>query len=286
MTESNDRANFDRRGPLRAGEAVILYDRRKRRYQITLQPGASFYSHLGSILHDNLIGSEEGFHAVTNRGHRMLVLRPSFSEAVLDLPRQSQVIYPKDLAAILMHANVFPGARVAELGLGSGAMSAAILRAIGPDGSLTTYEVRPEIVAASKANVAELAPGATNHTIVVADAYAHGIAERGLDVVIADLPEPWRMAEAAASALRPGGTFLGYLPTVLQVHQFVMALTKDPSWRLVETVEVLERPWHVTDLSVRPEHRMVAHTGFITTARRCLPPPAAEARPPAEVKAD
>ena len=255
----------------------MLYDRRKRRYKVTLEPGKAFFSHLGSVTFDDVIGRDEGFYAMTNRGHRMLVLRPTFREAVLDLPRQSQVIYPKDLAAILMHANIFPGAHVAELGFGSGAASSAILRAIGPTGSLTTYEVREGVVKPSIANVETLAPGAANHTVVVADAYEHGIPLSGLDAVIADLPEPWRMVEAASRALRPGGIFLGYLPTILQVHQFVMALTKDARWRLVETVELLERPWHVTDQSVRPEHRMVSHTGFITTARHCLPPPAAEA---------
>jgi tRNA (adenine57-N1/adenine58-N1)-methyltransferase catalytic subunit len=262
--------------PLAAGDDVVLYDRRKRRYRIKLTPGASYYSHLGSILHDDLIGREEGLYIQTNRGHRILALRPTFREAVLDLPRQSQVIYPKDLAAILMHANVFPGARVAELGLGSGAMSAALLRAVGPTGTLTTYEMRPEIVDAASANIQSLAPGTMNQTIVVADAYEHGIPQEGLDSIVADLPEPWRMVEAAAGALRPGGIYLSYLPTVLQVHQFVMALTMDQRWRLVETVELLERPWHVTDQSVRPEHRMVSHTGFITTARRCAPPPVAE----------
>ena len=264
-----------RRAPLADGDVVILYDRRRRRYRVVLAAGALFETHLGYVPHDELIGRTEGFTVLTNKGHRMLVLRPTFAEGVLDLPRQSQVIYPKDLGAILMHADLYPGARVLEVGLGSGAAAAAVLRAIGPSGALTSYENREEIVEPARRNVAELSPGAENHTIVVADAY-DGIAERGIDRVLVDIPEPWRLLDGLAETLRMGGIVLSYLPTVLQVHQLALALNLDTRWRLVQTVELWERPWHVTDKSVRPEHRMVAHTGFITTARRCEPLPAAE----------
>ena len=264
-----------RRAPLAEGDVIILYDRRRRRYRVTLAPGALFETHLGYVPHDELIGRTEGFTVLTNKRHRMLVLRPTFAEGVLDLPRQSQVIYPKDLGAILMHADLYPGAHVVEVGLGSGAAAAAVLRAIGPAGALTSYEVREEIVAPARRNVAELAPGAENHTIVVADAY-DGIAGRGIDRVLVDIPEPWRLLDGLAETLRMGGIVLSYLPTVLQVHQLALALNLDTRWRLVQTVELWERPWHVTDKSVRPEHRMVAHTGFITTARRCEPLPAAK----------
>ncbi len=264
-----------RRAPLADGDVVVLHDRRRRRYRVRLAAGALFETHLGYIPHDELLGRTEGFTALTNKGHRMLVLRPTFAEGVLDLPRQSQVIYPKDLGAVLMHADLYPGARVVEVGMGSGAAAAAVLRAIGPSGALTSYEVREEIVAPARRNVAELAPGANNHTIVVADAY-EGIAEREIDRVLVDIPEPWRLLDGLAEALRLGGIVLSYLPTVLQVHQLTLALNLDTRWRLVQTVELWERPWHVTDKSVRPEHRMIGHTGFITTARRCEPLPAAE----------
>ena len=263
-----------RRAPLADGDVVILYDRRRRRYRVLLAAGALFETHLGYVPHDELLGRREGFSVLTNKGHRMLVLRPTFADGVLDLPRQSQVIYPKDLGAVLMHGDLYPGARVLEVGLGSGAAAAALLRAIGPSGALTSYEVREETVAPARRNVAELAPGAANHTVVVADAY-EGIAERDVDRVLVDIPEPWRLLDGLAEALRLGGIVLCYLPTVLQVHQLTLALNLDTRWRLVQTVELWERPWHVTDRSVRPEHRMVAHTGFITTARRCEPLPEA-----------
>jgi tRNA (adenine57-N1/adenine58-N1)-methyltransferase len=257
--------------PLAVGDTVVLHDRRHRRYRIVLKAGERFFTHLGAIEHDRLIGRDDGLAIETDKGHLMRALRPTFAEAVYDLPRQSQVIYPKDLAAILMHGDFYPGARCVEVGFGSGAASAAILRAIGPQGSLTTYEIREQVVAPSKANVAQLAPGADNHTVVVGDAYETGITERGIDRVLTDVPEPWRLLESAAIALRTGGVLTCYLPTVLQVHELAMALKADPRWALVDTVEVLERPWHMAPTSARPEHRMVGHTGFITTARRVEP---------------
>ena len=255
--------------PFGPGDIVILYDRRRRRYRIPLKEGGRYSSHLGAVDHDDIIGRTEGFMAITSKGHRVTALRPTFQESIYELPRQSQVIYPKDLGGLLMRLDLYPGANVVEGGLGSGAASAAILRAIGPTGSLTTYEVRDSIIEAAKANVAELTPESTNHTIVVTDVYESGFAERGVDRILLDLPEPWQAIESVADALRTGGVVAIWLPTVLQVHRITAAMTADPRWRLMETTELIERPWHVTDVSVRPEHRMVAHTGFITTARRC-----------------
>lgn len=269
--------------PFAEGDIALVYDRRGRRYRVTLKAGTSFHTHVGHVPHDDIIGRQQGFHLRTQKGHALLVVRPTFAERVLELPRQSQVIYPKDLGALLMRADLFPGARVVEVGLGSGATSAAILRAIGPEGSLTTYEVREQIIQPSARNVEELVPETENHTIVVADAYANGIPDRDLDRVLVDVPEPWRLVGEAADALLTGGVLLCYLPTVLQAHELSMCLMHDSRWRLVETVELLERPWHFAEQSARPEHRMVGHTGFITTARRCEPPPFDE---PSPVKAD
>jgi tRNA (adenine57-N1/adenine58-N1)-methyltransferase len=259
------------RGPFQAGDIALMYDRRRRRYRVPLRKGERFSSHLGAIDHDDIIGRNEGFVIQTSKGHRVVILRPTFRERVLDIPRQSQVIYPKDLGTLLLRLDTYPGARVIESGLGSGAASAAILRAIGPAGALTSYEVREEIIEKARANIRELAPEATNHSVVIADAYETGFAETEVDRILLDLPEPWQMTDYAAKALRNGGILAAYIPTILQVHKVTMALTQDTRWRLVETIEVIERPWHVTDASVRPDHRMVAHTGFITTARRCEP---------------
>lgn len=257
-----------RRAPFANGDVAVLYDRRRRRYRVELKLGGSFSTHLGAIPHDEIIGRLEGFTAVTHKGHRLLVFRPTFRESVLELPRQSQVIYPKDIAQILMHGDIYPGASVVELGLGSGAMSAGLLRAIGPTGSLTTYEVREEILSAAKNNVTRLASEASNHSVVVGDVYETGIGERDQDRIVTDVPEPWQITDSAVAALRTGGILICYLPTVLQVHQITMALTQDNRWRLVNTVELMEREWHVADNSARPGHRMIGHTGFITTARR------------------
>lgn len=257
------------RSPFADGDIVILYDRRRRRYRVPLRTGGSYSSHLGAINHDDIIGRPEGFIAVTSKGHRVTALRPTFQESIYDLPRQSQVIYPKDLGALLMRLDLYPGANVVEGGLGTGAAASAILRAIGPTGSLTTYEVREEIIEKAQVNISQFTPESTNHHIVIADVYESGFTERAVDRILLDLPEPWQAVEHAAASLRTGGVLAVFLPTVLQVHKLSMALTADPRWRLVATTEVIERPWHVTDMSVRPEHRMVAHTGFITTARRC-----------------
>ncbi len=272
---TNDEA-IRNRAPFAEGDTAMVYDRRNRRYRITLAPGALIETHLGYARHDDALGRREGFFLVTNKGHRLFVARPSFADAVKELPRQSQVIYPKDLAALLFHADIYPGARVIEVGLGSGAASSALLRAIGPEGSLVTYEVRAEIIEASRRNVSELAPGAENHRIVVADAYAEGVGDSESDRLVADVPEPWRLLAAAADALRTGGVFAAYLPTVLQTHEFVMRLSRDSRWHMPETVELLERNWRFSETSARPDHRMVGHTGFITTARRTEPPPAYE----------
>ncbi|MEE8519250.1 MAG: hypothetical protein V3S98_09015 [Dehalococcoidia bacterium] len=271
-----------RRAPFADGDIAVLYDRRRRRYRVQLKTGGSFSTHQGAVPHDVIIGRHEGFAVLTHKGHRLLVFRPTFRESVLELPRQSQVIYPKDIGEVLMRGDIYPGARVVEVGLGSGAASAAILRAIGPTGSLTTYEVRESVVAPASQNVARLVGGTANHTVVVGDAYEQPIAERDLDRILLDVAEPWRIADSAADALRLGGILICYLPTVLQVHQVTMALTMDSRWRLVDTVELMEREWHVTDQSVRPVHRMIGHTGFITTARRTEPLPDVEGDGPAD----
>ena len=271
MTSQEHETEAPDRHPLQPGEVVTLHDRRGRRYRLKLSAGATFHSHLGPLAHDDLIGRQEGCFAVTSTGHRLLAVRPTLLEAVLEMPRHSQVIYPKDLGAILLRGDIYPGARVLEIGLGSGATAVTLLRAVGPTGQVISYEVRPEVVEGARRNIAELLPSSANHTIRIRDAVAEGIQEQELDRVVMDVPEPWLIADAAAEVLRPGGILLSFLPTVLQVHQLSVALLHDHRFHLVETVEVLERSWHVTDRSVRPAHRMVAHTGFITTARRCEP---------------
>lgn len=236
-------------------------DSRGRRHLVRLAPGASFHTHSGIVEHDQLIGRPDGVVVRSSGGARYTAMRPTLAQFVLEMPRGAQVIYPKDLGAILMLADVYPGARVLEAGVGSGALSLALLRA----GALVVgYELRPEFAAVAAANVAAM--GLEGHyRVEVRDVYA-GIKERGLDRVVLDLPEPWRVVGHAAEALRSGGLLVAYLPTINQTAELRQALSVS-AFGLAETLEVLERRWHIEGRSVRPDHRMVAHTGFLTSAR-------------------
>jgi len=254
-------------GPLEAGERVLLVDDKDRRYLIRLKSGANFQTHSGIIDHDALIGLEEGSMVTARRkeavGRSVLVVRPTLSDLVVKMPRGAQVIYPKDLAAILLAADLYPGARVLEAGVGSGALSMAALRA---GCSIVGYELREDFADRARANVHDLLGSTVGYDVQIRDVY-DGIDEEGLDRILLDLPEPWRVVPHAASALRPGGILLCYLPTINQTAELRSALARHP-FALAETTEVLVRTWHVTRQSVRPDHRMVAHTGFLTTARR------------------
>lgn len=237
-----------------------------------LQRGQSFHCHRGIVSHDALIGQPEGTTVRTNTGATLVAVRPTLGEFVLKMKRGAQVVYPKDIAMILMHGDIFPGARVVEAGAGSGALTLGLLRAVGPEGRVTTYELREDFAAVARANVEAYAGKAENLEIRIGDVY-EDIAETDVDRIVLDLPEPWRVLGPASSALRPGGIFVSYLPTILQVSQLVEALRADPAWAMIHPFEALVRGWHVDGRSVRPDHRMVAHTGFITTARRIVPLP-------------
>jgi tRNA (adenine57-N1/adenine58-N1)-methyltransferase catalytic subunit len=254
------------RGPLSAGERVLLVDPKQRRYLTTLQAGGRFHTHSGIVEHDAVIGRDEGSTVAATTGRRFVVLRPTLADVVLKMPRGAQVIYPKDLGAILLAADIGPGMRVLEAGVGSGALSMALLRA-GAD--VVGYELRPDFAAGATANVSAWAGTAAPYRVEVRDVY-HGIDETDLDRVVLDLPEPWRALGPAAAALRPGGILLSYLPSITQVATLRAALAEGP-FGMAETAEVLRRTWHVEQRSVRPDHRMVAHTGFLTTARRLVP---------------
>jgi tRNA (adenine57-N1/adenine58-N1)-methyltransferase len=203
----------------------------------------------------------------TTSGAAVIALRPTFAEFVLKMKRGAQVVYPKDLAMIVLHGDIHPGARVLEAGAGSGALTLALLRAVGPEGRVVTYELREDFAALARANVEAFLGKAENLEIKIGSVY-EPVEESDIDRIVLDVPEPWRVLEGAGRTLRPGGIFVAYLPTVLQVHSLVEALHEDSSWTLVSSFEALVRPWHVEGRSVRPEHRMVAHTGFITTARK------------------
>jgi tRNA (adenine57-N1/adenine58-N1)-methyltransferase len=263
---SGDGAN---RGPFRAGEQVLLIDRKRRRHLIRLADDGEFHTHAGVLDHARIIGQDEGTTVRTNRNAAMIALRPTLGEYVLEMPRGAQVIYPKDLGPILMLADIFPGARVLESGVGSGAMTMTLLRAVGPTGSVTGYEIRDDFADRARRNVEGYLGTEIPLTIETRDVY-EGIEAGDLDRIVLDLPEPWQVVKHAETALRPGGILLSYLPTILQVSTLRETLAES-SFGMAETLEVLQRGWNVDGASVRPDHRMVAHTGFLTVARKLAP---------------
>lgn len=218
---------------------------------------------------EELIGLPEGSVVRSARGEYLQVFRPTYAQLVPNLPRQAQLIYPKDVGTILLWGDIQPGTRVIEVGVGPGATTIALLRATSPGGTLISYEIRAAFADMARANVARFYGPAPHWTLKSADAY-EGIDERGIDRIVIDVPEPWRVLPHAAQALRPGGVLVGFVPTVLQLKQLVDEL-RQGGFAAVEAMESLQRFWHVKERSVRPAHRMVAHTGFLVVARRLAP---------------
>ena len=247
-----------------AGDKVLLIDAKDRRYLLTLSEGGEFHSHTGVITHAELIGADEGSTFRSSRGSRFTAFRPTLSDFVVKMPRGAQVIYPKDLGPLLLLADIHPGVRVLESGVGSGALSMAMLRA-GAD--IVGYELREEFADRATANVRGFLGDelATRYRVELRNCY-DGIEETGLDRVVLDLPEPWQVVKHSERALRPGGIFVSYTPTIVQAAHLRETL-EGSRFTMAETIEVLHRSWHIEGQSVRPDHRMVAHTGFLTAAR-------------------
>jgi tRNA (adenine57-N1/adenine58-N1)-methyltransferase len=254
--------------PLVPGDMVLLVDTKHRRYLVTLEAGAEFHSHAGLILHDDLIGHDPGREVRSSRNSRYLVLRPTLSDFILKMPRGAQVVYPKDIGPILMLADVQPGVRVLESGVGSGALSMGMLRA-GAD--IVGYELRDDFAVRAQRNVRGfLGEGVMDrYRIEVRDCY-EGIDETDLDRIVLDLPEPWLVVPHAVEALVPSGILVAYTPQITQAAQLREALEKH-HFAQAETLEVMQRGWHIEGQAVRPNHRMVGHTGFLTHARLLRP---------------
>ncbi len=250
--------------PFAVGDKVLLLDTKQRRYLITLAEGGEFHSHTGLFAHAELIGQREGVVVKSTRGTPYTALRPTLEDFVVEMPRGAQVIYPKDLAPICMLADIGPGVRVLESGVGSGALSMTMLR-WGAD--IVGYELREDFAKRAVANVRAFLGEEVldRYRVELRDCYA-GIDERELDRVVLDLPEPWQVVPHAMEALRPGGILVAYLPSIVQVAQLREAIASR-QWNGTRTLEVLHRGWYVEGNAVRPDHRMVAHTGFLTVSR-------------------
>jgi tRNA (adenine57-N1/adenine58-N1)-methyltransferase len=245
------------------GERVLLIDAKERRYLLKLREGETFHTHAGILAHDDVIGQTEGTTVVGSTGREFLVFRPTLADVILKMPRGAQIIYPKDLGAILIAADVGPGQRILEAGVGSGALSMTLLRA---GAQVIGYEIREDFAQGARNNVVAQLGEDVDYRVEVRDV-TEGIDECDLDRILLDLPEPWNVVPIAAKSLRPGGILLAYLPTINQTALLREALAAC-GFGLAETVEILRRTWHIEARSVRPDHRMVGHTGFLTTARR------------------
>ena len=273
-----------RRGPLRPGDQVQLTDPKGRMHTITLEPGRQFHTHKGVLEHDTLLGGPEGV-VVTIGVTSYLALRPLLSDYVLSMPRGAQVVYPKDAGQIVQLADVFPGAHVVEAGVGSGALSMSLLRAVGEHGRLSSYERRPEFAEIARANVERFfgAPHpAWSITLGDLALVLDESDDRDVDRVVLDMLAPWEVLPAVARALRPGGLVCCYVATTTQLSTTVEALRTAGTFTEPQAWESLVRGWHVDGLAVRPEHRMIGHTGFLCTARRLaegVAPPVRRRRP-------
>ena len=256
---------------LQNGERVHLVDKKGRQYALTLKAGDIYHFSGETIAHDELIGKPDGSIVTLSKGKRFLALRPTFGEYVLKMPRGAQVLYPKDLSLIPMWADVYPGARVFEAGTGSGALTMALLRAVGPTGLVVTYEARDDFARTALTNIERYMGPVSTLMPMRKNAY-EGIDlledGRPFDRLVLDLPEPWQVVPHAAKVLRSGGIYLSFVPTIPQVMQTVDALERTSVFGMIETFETLLRTWSIQGRSVRPDHRMVAHSGFLTVARK------------------
>lgn len=261
-----------RRGPLRVGDRVQLTDPKGRLHTITLTAGESFFTHRGSFEHTELIGQPEGTVVVASGGTEFVAFRPLMADNVLSMPRGAAVVYPKDTGQILMMADVFPGARVVEAGVGSGALSMALLRAVGDAGLVHSFELREEFADIARGNVEQYFGGPHPAWRVTVADVVDGLAGAGydgtVDRVVLDMLSPWACVEAVATALRPGGVLTCYVATVTQLSRLAEVVRADHRFTEPQACETMVRGWHVDGLAVRPDHRMVGHTGFLLSTRR------------------
>jgi tRNA (adenine57-N1/adenine58-N1)-methyltransferase catalytic subunit len=259
-------------GPFTAGDRVQLTDAKGRHYTMLLSAGSEFHTHRGAIAHDGVIGLPEGSVVKSTNGDQFLVLRPLLVDYVMSMPRGAQLIYPKDAAQIVHEGDIFPGARVLEAGAGSGALTCSLLRAVGPDGLVISYEVRADHAEHARRNV-ETFCGCVpdNWQLVVSDVADADLAAGSVDRVVLDMLAPWEVLDSVSRVVVAGGVLIVYLATVTQLSKTVEALRDQQCWTEPRAWETLQRGWNVVGLAVRPQHNMRGHTGFLVSARRLAP---------------
>lgn len=260
------------RGPFQYGDRVQLTGPKGRINTISLEEGAEFHSHTGIIRHADLVGKSDASVIENSSGDEYLALRPLLTDFVMSMPRGAAIVYPKDAAQIVSLADIFPGARVVEAGVGSGALSLHLLRAIGSEGELHSFERREEFADIARANAAAfIGSDPANWTVRVGDLQEElpaAVADGSVDRVVLDMLAPWECVDVTARALAPGGVLICYVATVTQLSRTVEELRRSGNFTHPQASETMVRGWHVEGLAVRPDHRMVAHTGFLVTARR------------------
>ncbi len=281
-----------RRGPFREGDQVQLTDPKGRLHTITLVAGKEFHTHRGAVLHDSLLGGPEGVVVTSSGGTTYLALRPLLSDYVLSMPRGAAVVYPKDAGQIVAMADIFPGARVIEAGVGSGALTCSLLRAVGDSGSVRSYERRDDFAAIARTNVERFFGSPHPAWQVTVGDLQESLGDQdtaSTDRVVLDMLAPWECADVVASALVPGGVVCCYVATTTQLSRTVETFRAHGSFTEPAAWESLVRTWHVEGLAVRPDHRMIGHTGFLVTSRRLadgVEPPLRRRRPAKGVSGD
>jgi len=256
--------------PLQAGEWVRITDAKGRRHNVRLEAGKEFSTKKGQLKHDDMIGQPEGTVLLSSLEGQYQVFRPLLSEYVVSMPRGAAIVYPKDAAHIVTMADIFPGARVVEAGVGSGALTLYLLRAVGPDGRVGSYEMREDFAEIARRNVEQIAGSAAPWTLTVGDV-REVIAENEIDRLILDMVDPWTCVPLAVERLVPGGIVCAYVATTTQLSLFVETLRADGGFTEPHAWETSMRDWHLEGLAVRPIHGSVGHTAFLVTARRMAP---------------
>jgi tRNA (adenine57-N1/adenine58-N1)-methyltransferase len=256
-----------------AGEPALLIDSKGRQFLLKLDPGRTFQYHQGAIAHTELIGKPDGSWVESSSGGLLLLIRPRLADFVLKMKRGAQVVYPKDLGPILVYADIGPGMTILEAGTGSGALTLGLTRAVGPEGKVVSVEIREDHAALARQTLERwFGEVPSNVELVIGDVAEH-VERVQPDRIVLDLPEPWHVLEVAAEHQPTGGVFCAFLPTVPQVQTLVERATETRRFAQIEVKEFLFRDWNVSGRSVRPEHSMIGHTGFLTFMRRIEPAP-------------